>query len=150
MTRGGGEIALVAWGAQVERVRRFQTLLIMAPKVAGYSSHTGEHGKIVLWSCESVLKDLMIVTLCCLLSALRKYARYRSMPLVVLKDLDIRIVMDLLSYRQINIVNSDAIDCEVDIPIATNVLDTIGTIYPSVQLLAPYNASIPQQKNTFS
>lgn len=71
------------------------------PKVARCSSHTGEHGKIVLWSCGSVLKDLMSVTWCCLLSALRKYARYRSMPLVVLKDLDIRIAMDLLSYRQV-------------------------------------------------
>lgn len=47
-------------------------------------------------------------------------------------------------------MNSDSIDCEVDIPVETNVLDTIGTIYPSAQLLAPYNASIPQQKNTFS
>lgn len=44
-TRGGGEVERVAWGAQVERVRRFRTLLVIDPKVAGCSSHTGKHSK---------------------------------------------------------------------------------------------------------
>lgn len=54
-----------------------------SPKVAGCSSYTGERSKSVLWSCESVVKDLRTITLCCLLSALPKYPRY-LMPLVVL------------------------------------------------------------------
>lgn len=44
-TRGGGEVERVAWGAQVERVRRFRTLLVIGPKVAGCSGHTGKHSK---------------------------------------------------------------------------------------------------------
>lgn len=101
-TRGGGEVERVAWGAQVERVRRFRTLLVIGPKVAGCSGHTGKHGEnrsgVVRERCgRSEDRRFVLFTF----SLTEIPAISYCMPLAVLIDLDLTTAADFLSYRQV-------------------------------------------------